>query len=104
MDLGFIVLSDLTTTKIDKISLYHTEYKGKHKFQNTKRFKKNSCFTVGYIPEKARGYASLYSFSLVVYPIEKPSAESTAVSVVRAMLMITDHLFFFSFVITISSE
>ena len=39
-----------------------------------------------------------------LYPTWKPSAESTAVSVVRAMLMITDHLFFVSFVITISSE
>ena len=33
---------------------YITEYKGKHKFQNTKRFKKNFCFTVGYIPEKEK--------------------------------------------------
>ena len=54
--------------------------------------------------KKARGNASLYLFPLVGYPIEKPSAESTAVRVVRAMLMITDHLFFFSFVIVISSE
>ena len=49
--------------------------------------------------KKARGNASLY-----YHPTWKPSAESTAVSVVRAMLMITDHLFFASFVITISSE
>ncbi len=36
--------------------------------------------------KKAHGSASLYLFPLVGYPIEKPSAESTAVSVVRAML------------------
>ena len=52
-----------------------------------------------YTPKKARGNASLY-----YHPTWKPNAESTAVSVVRAMLMITDHLFFVSFVIVISSE
>ena len=49
--------------------------------------------------KKARGNASLY-----YHPTWKPSAESTAVSVVRAMFMITAHLFFVSFVIVISSE
>ena len=38
-----------------------------------------------------------------LYPTWKPTAESTAVSVVRAIFVITDHLFFASLVIVISS-
>lgn len=83
----------LLTLRLYEISL---NYRGQRYIKISKTPKDKGKI---YKHKKARGNASLY-----YYPTWKPSAESTAVSVVRAMLMITDHLFFASFVIVISSE